>query len=83
MILKCGFFHSFNDLLIKAAVNIVWEGEMSFRVSVDFEGIQYDRRFEKGRGNGFDERANFMIDIFHTRIILFVYRERVFGLFKN
>lgn len=81
VVLEGGFSDGLNDLEFKVAGDIGWECQASVRVSVDFEGVDFDGRFENGWG--IEERAKFVIDIFHTRIILFVYKERVFGSFKN
>ena len=52
-------------------------------ISIDFEWVHFDRRSEKRRQESVAGRGNFCIDIFHTRILIFVYNRESFWSFKK
>jgi hypothetical protein len=83
LVLKCGFFHGLRNFLIEVAVHSRWVGKVSFGISIDFEWAHFEGRPEIRRSKGVEVRGNFVIDIFHTRILLFVYNRESFWLFKN
>jgi hypothetical protein len=55
--------------LIEVAVHSRWVGKVSFGISIDFEWVNFDVRPEIRRRKGLEVRGNFVIDIFHTRIL--------------
>ena len=52
-------------------------------ISIDFERVHFDRRPKKRRRESLEGRTNFVIDIFHTRILIFVYNRESFWSFKK